>query len=751
MNIRRLNDLSLKWKLIIPFLFLAAMGASALFLVSYRFQSRLIHLDEEGRLRNLYQVFLNDIAFKKNMALSLAQLSAGNPEVAKALAHKDRERLKALTLPVFSTLFNNFGVRQFHFHVLPGVSFLRLHAPDRYGDDLLPHRPTIRKVLETGKGVGGIEWGATGLSIRSVAPVLRDRRLIGTVEMGLSLGKPLLEEFKTFYGVEIALYLRAGPKGEEARVFAATFDHFPPPSETFRKVVLTDAVVVRPEIWGKKQTAAIYGPLKDFSGKTIGAVRIVVDRGPTLELLQRYALTAAALGLLGLIISVAFVWVVAVLYTRRIQEVVAGAEAIAAGRRNIRLPAKSGDELDIMARAINRMLTSLDASELRLKEYARNLEETVEQRTRSLRESERTYRTLVENVPLIVYMTDAEGRTLFLNRATEQIFGLPPEALNGPFEKWSAHIHPEDRGRVLEERRKSLQERKELHTEYRLIHPNGHWVYCLDHAVPVTDESKEHFRMDGILIDVTAQKELQKKSLQAQELETLRQISRRLAHELRNPLTAIGGLARRLAAVCEPQDARAEKGRLIFQEVRKVEKILNAMLAFISPQEVVLKPRPLNPLVARTVEEIRKILTDPDLVLSLKLDPEVGEVLLDEDLFEKALAALLENARERMDRQGVLEIMTQKEPATAVVRLNFPVVTLTQEDLDHFFFPFIGGNGTSTDEAEVCLPDVSLSRLIIHKHGGSIQIAQEPGLRMQLTIRLPLPGGEDVMDTKSQS
>ncbi len=65
MNLKRINNISLKWKLIIPFLFLAAMGAATLFLVSYRFQSSLIQVNEEQRLRNLYQVFLNDIILKK--------------------------------------------------------------------------------------------------------------------------------------------------------------------------------------------------------------------------------------------------------------------------------------------------------------------------------------------------------------------------------------------------------------------------------------------------------------------------------------------------------------------------------------------------------------------------------------------------------------------------------------------------------------------------------------------------------------
>ena len=103
-----------------------------------------------------------------------------------------------------------------------------------------------------------------------------------------------------------------------------------------------------------------------------------------------------------------------------------GADEIASGRRETRLPVKSGDELDVMSRAINHMLGSLEASQIQLKDYAQNLESKVEQRTRSLKESEQTYRTLVENVPLIVYMIQPDGNTFFKS-VVEQILGATPQ------------------------------------------------------------------------------------------------------------------------------------------------------------------------------------------------------------------------------------------------------------------------------------------------------------------------------------
>lgn len=738
MDLKRINDISLKWKLIIPFLFLAAMGAATLFLVSYRFQSSLIQVNEEQRLRNLYQVFLNDITLKKSMALSLAALTAQNPEVAAALARRDRSRLMALLSPAYERLQRDFGVRQFHFHVHPATSFLRLHAPGQHGEKMETYRETINQARETGLGVGGIEMGTLGLSIRSVAPVFYQGRLAGTVEFGLSLEKPLLEEYKKNYSAEVVLYLPKKGSREIPEVFAATVDQPLPPVELFGRLLHSGEQMVRPELLGQRKMAVIIGPLRDFSGKTIGLIKICVDRSPTLALLHRYALLAAVLGLIGLTASIAFVWFISVIFTRRINAVVEGADEIASGRRDTRLPVKSGDELDVMARAINRMLGSLEASQSQLREYAQKLELMVEQRTRSLKESEQTYRTLVENVPLIVYMIQSDGQTLFLNRATEEMIGIPPEQLNGPYEIWAGHIHPDDQTRVLALREESLKGGRELHVEYRLVHQNGGLVYCFDHAVPFVNENREFYRMDGIIIDVTVQKELQEKSLQAQELETLGLISARLAHELRNPLTSIGGLARRILKSFEAADSRVEKGQMILEQVQKLEKILNMMLTFIAPQEIRLRPGNLNQVVSQAIEGLRERFQDRGFSVQSNLDQTLGLIPLDEDLLEKVLINLLENAWQRMGQKGELELTTHKNGGVAVVTLTFLVPSISDDDIEHYFYPFTVDTSSAKKAPVSDLVDVSIPKVVIHKLGGKINVTKEDEHRIKITFSLPL-------------
>lgn len=738
MNWRRIHDISLKGKLVIPFLFLAAMGATALFLVSYRFQASLIQVNEDTRLRNLYQVFLNDIEARKNVALSLAYLAARNPEVAEALARRDRNRLIALLYPAYQILERDFGVRQFHFHLPPATSFLRLHALGQYGEKMEAYRPTINRARETGAGVGGIERGVLGLSIRSVAPVFHQGRQIGTVECGLSLEKPLLDEFKKHYGSDVVLYIQGEPDQDRPKVLASTLDQTLLPTKLFNRLLTSGEVVFQPEFLGSRKVASIIGPVRDFSSKTIGVVKISVDHSPTVALLKRYAALAAVLGLLGLVASISFVWFIAVVFTRRIGEVVKGADEIASGRRDTRLPVKSGDELGIMARAINQMLASLEASQTRLQEYAQNLESMVEQRTRKLKESEKTYRTLVENVPLIVYMVQPDGTTAFLNRSIEQILGAAPQEVNGRYEIWAGYIHPEDRDRVVALRETCLKERKELHTEYRMVQRGGAVVHVFEHAVPVYNGEQDFIRMDGIVVDVTVNKELQEKISQAQELETLGRISARLAHEVRNPLTSIGGLTRRLVKSFEPSDPRTEKGQLIIDQVQKLEKILQMMLAYIEPPSIRLLPEDLNLAVIRAVAVLRTKIQHNGFSVKTALDQSLGPIKLDLELFIQTLTHLLEHAWRQMEENGALEVSTKKKGVQGTVTLGYHVPHLADEDLEHFFYPFALNAPAEKGDPLPERGDVSLAKIVIHQHGGVINVSKENTRRIKITISFPL-------------
>ena len=244
--------------------------------------------------------------------------------------------------------------------------------------------------------------------------------------------------------------------------------------------------------------------------------------------------------------------------------------------------------------------------------------------------------------------------------------------------------------------------------------------------------------MDGIVIDVTVNKELQEKIRQAQELETLGQISARLAHEVRNPLTSIGGLTRRLVKSFEPSDPRAEKGGLIVDQVQKLEKILQMMLAYIEPPAIRLQPNDLNRTVTRAIAGLRAKIPHNEFSVKTSLDQRLGSIKLDQELFEQTLTHLLEHAWRQMGEKGDLEVGTNMNGARATLTLGYSAPQLADEDLEHFFYPFalngLPGKGDSVPERG----DVSMAKIVIHQHGGVINVSKENTRRIRITISLPL-------------
>jgi PAS domain S-box-containing protein len=733
-----LHDISLKWKLLIPFLFLASMGATALFVVSYRFQADLIHLNEERRLRNNYQYFLALIESKKDMALSLAYTVAENPVVAEAFAKRDRKRLMELLLPAYKTLNEEFGIKQFHFHVPPATSFLRLHVPRQYGEDMEAYRQTINRARETGKGVGGLKWGVTEFGLRGVVPVFYKGEQVGTVELGESFEGPLLEAFKEDYGADLTLYVQQESAVSNPRVLASTLEKPFIPLEVFSSSFHAgDVVFYTAERYGR-DIASVAGPVRDFSSRIAGVVKISVDRSPTLTLLRQYGSVAAIIGLIGFAFSMSFVWFISMVFTKRIGKVVDGAKEIAAGHRDTRIVVKSADELGIMAQAINEMLASLEESRRKVKDYAKNLEVMVERRTRTLKESEQTYRTLVEHVPVIVYLVMPDGTAMFLNRFVEQMIGIPPQELSGHREAWAQHIHPNDRARVLAHFEECLSQGKECHQEYRMIHKDGHTVYVVDHAVPVVDDQNGLIRMDGIVLDVTARKELQEKIVQAEELETLSQVSARLAHEIRNPLTSVGGLTRRLLKTFEASDPRREKSELIVEEVKRLEKILKMMTAYIEPRSIQLRDCDLNEVVAEAVQKINAECQNQAFSVKLCLSENIQPIKLDCELFEKVLTNLMKNAFYRMKKKGSIEVSTGKGDEYATVTLAYKVSFISDDDIDDFFYPFVVDYPFPKGVPDKDIMDIPICRVLIHKHGGIINVNKENENIVKITISLPL-------------
>ena len=334
----------------VPLLTITVATLVALFFT--RFESLLVD-SERRELRGVYDDVSNAIASESLAAERLSALVASIPDVQKAMAENDRDRLSDLFVTNYKTLASQYGLDQFQFHKAPATSFLRVHKPEKFGDDLTAIRNTIIETNTRRTPVRGVESGVAGLGIRGLVPINHNGSPVGSVEFGLSFGQAFFDTFKARQGVDVGLLLRKEYGGFEP--FATTFDSKGLISESqLEQAFSGQDVVFRAQADGKP-VAVLVSVVNDFSGKPIGVLEVAMDR-------TRYADALADIRNTALIIAgvaIALGLLIAALLARSIvRPIRVAAEAmhdIAAGEGDLprRLEASGRNEVADLARAFN--------------------------------------------------------------------------------------------------------------------------------------------------------------------------------------------------------------------------------------------------------------------------------------------------------------------------------------------------------------------------------------------------------------
>jgi methyl-accepting chemotaxis protein len=311
--------------------------------------SGIVDRADERELRSHYDALLSRLGQESRRAAAMSAVVATMPAVQEAMARDDRAALIKLFGPGFAELKSDYGVDQFQFHTPPALSYLRVHQPAKFGDDLSGFRKTVVAANLDHKPIVGLEGGVAGLGIRGVVPVALDGKHLGSVEFGLTFGQGFFDEFKRTRGVDIAFQLAGN---NEFKLFGGTLDGktFFEPADL--RSAANGAFIIRQSKTNATPVAALLGPIKDFSGTSIGAVEIAMDNSEYVSSLDRARQLAIGMALLGLAIAAAAGLLIARSISRPILAVTGAMRDLADGNLDVALPAGRTDEVGQMAAAV---------------------------------------------------------------------------------------------------------------------------------------------------------------------------------------------------------------------------------------------------------------------------------------------------------------------------------------------------------------------------------------------------------------
>ena len=133
--------------------------------------------------------------------------------------------------------------------------------------------------------------------------------------------------------------------------------------------------------------------------------------------------------------------------------------------------------------------------------------------------SDALYRTLVEQIPAVVYIDSGDQRpdSLYLSPQVQELLQHPPDAYIADPELWRRQTHPEDVPRIAETWRRARLEERPFECEYRMIRGDGTVIWVRDDAVPMRDDEGNVAFWQGVVYQVTEQKRYEQELHEARE------------------------------------------------------------------------------------------------------------------------------------------------------------------------------------------------------------------------------------------
>ena len=441
---------------------------------------------------------------------------------------------------------------------------------------------------------------------------------------------------------------------------------------------------------------------------------------------------------LALLLSIlSAVW--AAFYTARklvapITDLAEGTQAVAAGDYSKRLPLPVNDELGFLVQSFNQMTRRI--------ERARN----DEQLSRNKVDEQQAYQACVlSNLSSGVITLDSEQCLQTYNEAASQILSVDLSLVQGK----SLHelsVQHARLGRFVEILFEQMEKHQQWREEMTLFGAGGRQILVC-RGVPMTGALEASGDTLIVFEDVTT-------LMQAQRNAAWGEVARRLAHEIKNPLTPIQLSAERLRhkylESMEPESAEVldRATHTIVQQVEAMKAMVNAFSEYARAPQIKLEALNLNALIDEVLDLYRD--EESDLQLNISLDPIMPHVEADDGRLRQLLHNLIKNAIEAMQEVTAKPEITIR--TLCMQESNCRYVELRIED---------NGPGWSGDnEAELFEPYVTskqggtglglaIVKKIVEEHGGMVAAEDRPEGGARIVIRLPVlhSEGQDDVET----
>jgi two-component system nitrogen regulation sensor histidine kinase NtrY len=405
--------------------------------------------------------------------------------------------------------------------------------------------------------------------------------------------------------------------------------------------------------------------------------------------------------------------------TEPIQALAEGTRRISEGELDYRVEVEAADELGVLVESFNRMTGELERSKQLLEESNRELVAANER----LAEERAVIGTVLQSVAAGVISVGEDGRILTCNGAALEMLRQRADEVIGqtPAEAWQ----DEERGKLVALFAGDEEGSQEVR-QLRMV-VGGEWKTLEAKVTTMRDpEGKERGRV-MVIEDNT-------ELIQAQQTAAWREAARRIAHEIKNPLTPIKLAAERMQhhnrAGAEEFGTTVEEGvEIIVREVHAMQGMVDEFSRFAR------MPRPhparveLRPLIEETVQLYHGI--KPGVEVAGEVRPDDASGWLDQEQIKRVLINLLDNALEATEAPGEVKVAFLKQDGHLSIRISDSGPGIPPEAKSKLFLPYFSTKGRGTGLG------LSIVHRIVSDHHGTISVADNEPRGTVFIIDLP--------------
>jgi PAS domain S-box-containing protein len=369
----------------------------------------------------------------------------------------------------------------------------------------------------------------------------------------------------------------------------------------------------------------------------------------------------------------------------------------------------------------------------------------------ALAASETRFRTLVSNIPGVVYRCalDADWTMEFLSDAIEELSGYPSsDFIGNRVRSFASIIHPDDE--VEMERRiwDAVDAGRMYAIEYRIVRADGATRWVLERGQGVLGASGA-FHLDGTILDITERREgelaLVAQNERLEELDRMKdEFIALVSHELRTPLTSIRGYLDLLleGEVGEVTEEQQNALRVVDRNAERLTRLVGDLLfvAEVEAGKLELERRTtdLTAVVRDAVESARPTAESKSVALTIVVD-EVPTLQGDPVRLAQLLDNLVSNAIKFTPEGGQVGVRTYVEDGSVSLEVTDTGMGISAEDQRRLFERFFRTQKATAEAIQGTGLGLAISKAIVEAHGGTLAVASKEGHGTTVRAAFPLP------------